>query len=381
MPISEVLLHNAAMGNRPRILQIITKADVGGAQQHVLQIMRELGERIEFVLLTGEDDYLTRQANRLGLEVIICPELVRPIQPWKDIRALMAIFRVIQRLQPDLVHLHSFKAGLLGRLAARLASRRSLFTAHGWSFTSGVPLPRRLLGLVLEWIFCRIGNAVVTISRHDFELAEKYSVGHREQRDLVLNAADEIHGPSETRQVFDQLVTVGRLTPVKNQAMMIKALACLPENLTLTVVGEGVEGARLERLCQELGVSERVRFLGKVTDLHQILASSDLFLLSSDFEGLPLSILEAMSAGLPVVATDVGGVSEAVAAGETGLLSPRRDSQRFAENIKSMLEDPGRAREMGQLGRERYHEAFTVARFVAEMERIYQKLLPSSYRR
>lgn len=353
-------------------MQVITKADIGGAQVHVRQILAGLGARYDFILVTGSDDYLAREAERLGIEVVMLDDLVRPIRPGRDLKALVALYRLIRRRRPDLVHAHSFKAGMLARLAARLARTRAVFTAHGWAFTPGAPLGQRVIGLAIEFVLCRLCAGVITVSRHDRDLAARWHVGAAARRHLVANAADPVAPGHPADRQAERLMTVGRLTPVKNQAMLLRVLRRLPDTVTLFVVGEGVERSALESLARELDIEHRLVLAGEVTAIRASLTTSAIFLLSSHYEGLPVSILEAMSAGLPVVATAVGGVPEAVLDGETGFVTPRGDETAFADRIRRLLEDPEMAQRMGQAGRRHYLAHYTPERFHREVAAVYE---------
>jgi glycosyltransferase involved in cell wall biosynthesis len=170
------------------------------------------------------------------------------------------------------------------------------------------------------------------------------------------------------------LVTVGRLTPVKHQAMLLEVLARLPEYVTLTIVGEGPERSRLERMISRLGLSKRVSMPGEVQEIAPYLSGPAVFVLSSSYEGLPVSVLEAMAAGLPVVATAVGGVPEAVLDGRTGYVVPGNDVEGFTARVLRLLEDPSALRRFGDAGRTHYQANFTSGRFLAETSRVYRAM-------
>ena len=353
---------------------VITKADVGGAQVHVLQIISALKGQYEFLLITGEEGFLTRTARTQGIEVLICQKLVRAISPLRDIAAITEMVRLIRRYRPFFVHAHSFKSGFVVRLAARITGVPSLFTAHGWSFTPGVPVVQKILGLCTEAILCRVCEAVITISEHDFELAKRFRIGSSKRRHLIPNAASSIENPGNPQSTPVKLLTIGRLTPVKNQSLMIRAMVQLPEDVTLTIVGEGSERPVLLRLRTELGLEGRVYFSGEVHDVRPYLSAAQIFVLTSRYEGLPLSILEAMSAGLPVVSTDVGGISEAVLQGKTGLLVPRGDLAAMVASLQELIHNPETRSRFGAAGRRHYELHYKLSRFIAQMTNVYREM-------
>jgi len=371
------------MSTRPTILLLITKSDVGGAQVHVLEILQHLQHRYHFILAAGEDDYLTVQARHLGIEVRLLQHLKRPINIQQDRLAYLECVALLKEVQPNLLHTHSSKAGVIGRLAAWHLGVKSLFTAHGWAFTEGAPRIQRMYGLLLESLLCRLVGSVVTISEYDQRLAQRYHVGSAKRRYLVRNGVSKPQGAGKDQadSLTDRhpaplkILTIGRLSPVKNHLMLVEALAGLAMPFEATIIGEGECHDRVASRISVLGLNDKVQMPGEVTDLYKYLCAADIFVLSSNYEGLPLSVLEAMSMGLPVVSTDVGGVSEAVLAGQTGLLSPRGDAQALRMNIEKLAEDaPLRARFSDQ-ARVHYRENFTAKRMVDELDAVYVKCL------
>ncbi len=358
---------------------VITKADIGGAQVHVLQILRELGKEYEFILVTGEDDFLTRRARDLGIQVVICQQLVRRIHPPNDLAAIWHLIVLIRQCKPTFIHAHSFKAGIVARLAAKWTRVPAVFTAHGWAFTPGAPAGQRLLGVLAESVLCRLCAAVITISKHDYLLARKWRIGSSQRRYLVPNAA-EFTGVSADPEISPvKLLCIGRLTPVKNHKLLLEAMRQLPEDVTLTIVGEGVEQPALRRQLTDLSLTQRVDLAGEVLKIEPYLEAAQIFVLSSNYEGLPLSILEAMSAGLPVVSTDVGGISEAVIHGETGYLVPRGDERQLADRLNTLITDPGLRSKMGQCGRRHYQKNFILQRFIDQMAQVYLRMPHKSW--
>ena len=158
---------------QPHVFILITRGDTGDAQQHILSLIHHLRHRIRFTLGCGKAGYLTAQAEKMGVETIIVPHLQRPISPLTDLRCVRALRQILERENPDLVHLHSSKAGVVGRLAASSLHVKSLFTAHGWAFTEGSGRVRRSYGLIIEWVMARFGDGIIAVSGYDYRLAKK----------------------------------------------------------------------------------------------------------------------------------------------------------------------------------------------------------------
>lgn len=343
-----------------KLLYIITLAEHGGAQAHVRTLLARMQGQTELALATSVEGWLTEQARALGVPVYLVPELVQPLSPGKDFRAVQAIHRLFRQLKPDLVHLHSSKAGLLGRVAARLAGIPTVFTAHGWAFTEGASANRRRLAIWSERLAAPLAARIISVSSYDTKLAGRCRVGRPGQVVTIHNGIPEMAGgrtapdnPSSCR-----VVMTARFAPPKDQAALIRAVAQMPE-IQLTLIGEGEFLAAAQALAAELGIQDRVVFLGARSDVPELLCQADVFALISNYEGFPISILEAMRAGLPIIASDVGGVREAVQPGVNGLLVPRADEATLVSALKALATDAQRRHYMGTASRQRFVEEFT----------------------
>jgi glycosyltransferase involved in cell wall biosynthesis len=254
---------------------------------------------------------------------------------------------------------------VLGRLAA-VAARVPIrfFTVHGWAFSAYSGLYSRL---------CRVADrsmaplTTVTICVSETELAAGLEAGtcSAEHSVVIRNAVDVSAAPrSPHDRPTPRLIAVGRLKAPKDFLTLLRALAALSEHAFETlIVGEGPDRGEIEAEIARLGLDGRVQLAGERDDVADLLAGSDVFVLSSRSEGLPVSVLEAMAAELPVVASDVGGLSELVVDGETGLLVPTGDEAALGDALAGLLEDRERRRELGAAGRARAETLFDLAAF------------------
>lgn len=361
-----------------RILYLITRSEPGGAQVHLLELLKAFRDRAELHLAAGQDgdSFLIDEARALGVQVHLLRHLTWPVSPMKDLTALAEVLTRIRKIRPDLLHAHSSKAGFVGRLAARLAGVRSVFTAHGWAFTEGVHPARKALALALERLAGRLGDAVICVSQKDLELALRHRVVSEERMRVVWNGVPDTTQRAQPSLEPPRLVMVARFSPQKDHGLLLRSLAELKDqSWSLDLVGDGPLLPQVKALAQELGLENRVRFLGRRVDVDGILAKAQVFVLTSRWEGLPLTILEAMRAGLPVVASDVGGVGEAVVDGETGFLVPRGAESVLGERLRQLIADPGLRVQMGAAARKRYEAYFTVERMVEEVWGVYRRVL------
>lgn len=359
-----------------KLLYIITRAEAGGAQVHVLELLKAVRHQADVVLATGEEGFLTDRARGLGIPVYLIDDLVTPICCRRDAKAAWEITRLLMRIRPDLVHLHSSKAGMLGRLAARISGVPSVFTAHGWAFTDGTSLARKLVSVPSEWLCAGLGNRIITVSHNDFRTAAKYRIAPAKQLTAIHNGMpDGSLRANPGMRCVPKLVMVARFSRQKDQALLLNALAEVQENFRLQLVGDGPLMNDAVRLSAALGLDGRVEFLGVRADVENLLAGAQVFVLVSNYEGFPISIVEAMRAGLPVVASDVGGVRESVSDGENGFLVPRGDLPTLRERLQRLISNETLREKMGAASRRRYVEEFTAERMVSKTLAVYTKVL------
>lgn len=358
---------------------LITKADIGGAQIHLLTLIRNLKVRYEFILVCGEEEFLTVAARKLSIEVIIVSSLQRQIKLSKDYSTYKKLVELIREKNPEFIHIHSSKAGIIGRLAAWKSGRKAIFTAHGWAFTEGAGLLQRSYGLGAEWLIGRLNFDVILVSKYDFALARRFRVITNQSGYLIQNGVESRPFERIPRQTkTPAIVTVGRLVPQKNQELLIRAIANIQSEFKLIIVGDGPNFKELTALAETLSVDHRIEFVRQSVEIAKWFEQADIFALSSIYEGLPLSIIEAMSYSLPVVATDVGGVSELIDHGETGFLVSRNNDLLLAKYLEILINDSNLRSEFGTLAKQKYGQSFTAEKMCKLTESVYQKNISDS---
>ncbi len=366
---------SAARPIRPRVLVVITRAEAGGAQVHVRDLVVGLRDRVDVSVAVGEDGFLVDALRETGVELDILPDLQREISPGPDARAVRALRGVIRRRRPELVHTHSTKAGLLGRIAARSLGVPAIHTAHAWSFSDGLSWTRKAMAIPLEAVVGRVTDRFIVVSEADREIALRYGVARDHQVEVVHNGVvDAPHRADPGRGGVPVLTMVARLAAPKDPLLLLEALAAVDAPFQLRLVGDGPDRAAVEGAVARLGLGDRVTLLGRRLDVPELLADSDVFTLISRQEGFPLSILEAMRAGLPVVASDVGGIREAVR-DETGLLVPRGDKAALTQALSALLGDRGLRARLGAAGRTAYEARFSVERMLDRTFEAYLHVL------
>lgn len=358
-----------------KVLYIITRSERGGAQIHVLDMIRMLRETAEPVLACGDEGFLTEEARTLGVEVHILPDLVHRIHPVRDGRAVLAAVALIRRIRPDIVHGHTAKAGLISRLAGVLTGTPTLYTVHSWSFVgSNSPLVRSV-AIWMERAMRLCGGVVIDVCRSNFEMARKRKVVNARNHVAIWNGMPDTteqarhHGSGPVR-----LLMTARFVDQKDHETLVRALGRIDGNWHLTLAGDGPKREEIEHLTQVLGLQDRIDFLGDSDQIPALLAKSDVFVLTTRYESLPLSIIEAMRARLPVVATNVGGIAELISDGVNGFLVPSANQESLREALTRLIACPEGRRRMGELGRARYERDFRLETMLGGVLALYRDL-------
>lgn len=357
-----------------RILYAITRADAGGAQTHLSSLMQGLPEEYDLAVAVGEEGYVTDSARRRGARVFIVPALTRSIRPDLNLRAALGIRRIIADWHPDVVHAHCLNAGLAGRLAACWSGCPSVYTVHGWQFAKGVPKLQRLVAFLVEWLGARFGSAIITICKYDQETAVAWRIAKKPKVILVHHGVEDCSVRASAIRAKQEVVfvMVARFMPQKDQLSLIKACEKVSGKWKLWFVGDGPTIGLARAEVERLGLEERILFLGHQSDVVRILASADIFVLISHYEGLPGSIVEAMRAGLPVVASNVGGVAEGVQDGKNGFLVPHGNLVALRGALTKLIQSPQLRAAMGAVSRQLYEDQFTARQMVEETVKVYK---------
>ena len=379
-----------------KVLHVITRLIKGGAQENTLLTVVNLNKkRYQTALVSGPtigvEGEIESQALRLGVDLTIIPELVRKVSPIMELKALYKLYRFIKKGQYDIVHTHSAKGGFLGRLAAKLAGVQIIvYTPHGQMFYGYYG---NFLSRVIAWtekFAALLTDRIFVLTPIEKLEHLQYGVGSPSQYAVVysgvplesfsnvkVNKSRKRHefGLNEINKVC---IFVGRLAPVKGHQYLISAIPKVLENVPsakFVLVGDGELRYDLEKQVLDLGVKENVIFTGLRDDVPELLAMSDLFVLSSINEGMGRVLVEAMAVGLPVVATKVGGVPAVVVDGETGMLVPPKNPNALADAIVRLLKDEYMRRRMGEAGRCRVYPDFGVEAMVRKIENVYEELI------
>ncbi|MCY9546995.1 glycosyltransferase family 4 protein [Lysinibacillus xylanilyticus] len=348
-----------------KIVQLITRMDkIGGAQKHVEALTLKLKQdNHEVTIVTGLYDPSLWRFQEEKIDVISIPAMQRAIHLKKDLQTFWQLRAALKKIQPDIIAVHSSKAGAIGRVVGRLLRIPTVFTAHSWSFTEGVPHKKKRMYSRMEKSVQPLTAKIITVSEYDRKLAltEKIAPAHKMQ--TIHNGIYQIEkrvAPIKETEEYPLIVMVARFEVPKRQDLLLEALAELSDvPWRLQLIGDGSLRPSLEKFVADKGLMDRVSFLGNQLDVTSLLEESHLFVLLSDWEGLPISIIEAMRAGLPIIATNVGGVNELVSDNESGFLINRDDKDLLKKRLKQLLMDESLRQKMGDASERRFLKDFT----------------------
>ena len=374
-----------------RILHFITLLELGGAQQNTLYTCKRLAERgHEVWLASGAGGLLDREARKGPFEFVELKQLVRPISPKADLLGFREMVQLVRRVKPDVVHTHSSKAGMLGRLAGRFGGAgRVVHSVHGWSFSPFHPPVRRRIYIEMERVAHWACDHLVAVSRDNIEEGLKLGIVPRKSHSVIRSGIDfeefspDGPGRAEVRSEWGVgpddvlVVNVSCSKPQKDPVTFVEAAAIAGREepgLRFALVGDGELRKNLQRAHEASGLGERLVLAGWRDDVPQILRAADIVALTSLWEGLPRVAVQARTARKPVVATPVNGTPELILDGRNGFLRPTKDPAAHAEAWLALARDPELRERLGGCTDEPLGE-FDQETMVDQQEELYRRLL------
>jgi len=374
-----------------KILHIITQLELGGAQRSTLQILARLDRRRYAPTLISSNGPLSHEARQIpGLTVHLWPTLRRQIHPLADGVAFARLTSFIRREQFHLVHTHSSKAGILGRWAAHAAHGPAIVhTIHGFAFHAYQTALVRRGYQQLERLTSRITDRLIVVSEHDRRAGLDAGIGHPSQYRLIRYGVEarRVATDGARQSVREELGitptapligTVACLKPQKAPLDFVRACRIMKRELPeahFVLIGDGTQRPRVERWRRRFALDDSLHLLGWRRDVPRLLSALDVFVLASRWEGLPIACLEAKAAGLPIVATSVGGVPEVVANGVNGLLVPPARPEQLASVVIDLLHHDEARNRFGEASYASLDGACSIERMVTQTEELYETLL------
>lgn len=357
-----------------KILQIQLLPLLYGAQIVMLRLIRNMPEhKFEVLSLPGEP--LTSTIKAAGCQHKTITSLRRELSIW-DIKALFDIYRVCKKGRYDIVHTHSAKTGFLGRIAARLAGTpKIIHTVHGFPFHDFQHSLVRFFYMNLERLAAKFCDHVVFVNDYERQIAIGKRILPADKALTIYNGVElmDCHQKESMDERFN-IGSIGRFCKQKNSVNVIKTaieVCKLNDKLEFTFLGDGELLQKCRKLVADAGLTDRIKLLGWQNDTQKWLCNFDLFLLFSRWEGLPLSILEAMAAGLPIVASDIKGNNELVS-DENGVLLPIDALDKLKDTLVGISEKREQLKKWGRRSREIVQKKFSIKKCVDEYQRLYE---------
>ena len=374
---------DARLMNDTEILHIITRSDWGGAPR-VVELLAT-GTSARTAVACGAGGKLIDRLEEDGIPVFEQPSLQSPPDPAGDARTLASLYRLLRHGSFDLVHCHSTKAGLVGRLAAKLAGVRTVFTVHGWGFYNTDYDRAAPVIAHGERALSRITDATVCVSKNDLTEGRRRGITAHTPSTVIHNGIPPISIRSDRRTLYEEtdiepgttiVGAIARLSPQKNPLAIVGAggeLQRRGHDVAVVVIGDGPLAEDCKHYAAEHDAD--THFLGFHDHALELLVDFDVFLMPSRFEGFPLTVLECLHAGVPIVAYDVGGIAEAVSDGDTGFIVPPGDEETFVDRAERLVTHPEQREELSARAEGVARSHYTAERMVADYERVYAEVL------
>ena len=391
------------VGEHPmRVMRVIARLNMGGPALHVSYLAAGLEQRgyattlVSGTLARGESS-MAFVADRLGVRVVPLPELGREISPLRDVVAAWKLSRLVRDERPHILHTHTAKAGTIGRLAALLSGSARppivVHTFHGHILSGYFDPVRASMFRLLERGLAHVATALVAVSPEVRDELVRFGVAPSSKFVVIrlgIELEKRVHAEPGLREESRRQLGVtpdrffvgwvGRMTGVKRVDDVLVGFARLRElgvDAVLGLIGDGPDREGIERRAGELGIIRHCLFLGYQEEVAPFYAAFDTVVLPSANEGTPVSVIESLAAGRPVVATRVGGVPDVVQEGVDGFLVETGDTEALAQQLAVLARDPGLRTRMGEAGRERILRRYAVDRLIDDIDLLYRSLLES----
>lgn len=378
-----------------KILYLITHSERGGAQKYVLDLAHYFQSHGDEVFIAAGEDkngYLFLEAKRLDIPTIFLRHVKQAVNPYHDLASIFELNRLMHELTPDIIHLNSSKIGFTGALAGVLYKlkfksygiRSVIYTAHGFVFNEPGKF-RSFYGLALEKLSARWKDCIICVSESDRQSALNANIASQKKIITITLGIDSEKTKFLTRREAQKLLgvsgvvvgTIANLYKTKGLKYFLMAAAMIcggssRTEPTFVVIGEGPERKALEYCIKKIGIKKHFLLIGALQDASRYLKAFDIFVLPSVKEGWPYTIMEALSASLPIVASRVGGISEIITHKKDGLLVEPKKTKDLAHSIIKLLENPKYAK---QLGEEGYNlsKHLTIEKMIEETKKIYKR--------
>jgi len=388
-----------------KILYLITQAEMGGAQKYVLELSSTLQKKgYDTVVASEKNTLLRKKLTKNGVRFVELKNIQRSINPITDLKVFFEIYRLIKKEKPDIVHANSSKMGVLGAFAGAMAKltfpeddprgaplgsssgrkkMRAVFTAHGWVFNEVLPFWKKTIYVFLSWLSALFQDDIICVSNFDKQAALKHGVGSEKKLHIINNGIDPVKtiflSKEEAKEKLDLpkdkkiIGAIGNLYKNKGTKYLIKAAANILKernDVFFLIIGDGLEKENLKKQIKELKMEDNIKIIKIETEAYKYLKAFDVFVLPSQKEGFPYTLLEAGLAEVPVITTNVGGIPD-IMNDENGILVISRDPEQIKNAILNLLKNEQKEKLIAKNLREEVLHNFTLQKMIERTEKIY----------
>ena len=354
------------------ILYIVSKSDLGGIQKYLLEIARNLPEDINAYFLMGSSGYLSDELLKLGIQnenIHFIPMTNNIFDITQHIKSNFKTLQLIKKIKPDIIHCNATTGAIVGAVCGFLTHTKTIYTVHGWPFTDGISKNKQKFYKVLEFIICSVFKKIICVSEYDRQIGIKALPMYKNKMITIHNGISDIPDEFKKKEFSKdklKIVMISRFCPQKDPYTLIKAVDQLNKeglNIELDFFGYGEELDKVLSIIKGTNCSN-IQYKGEISDVTPILKDYDVYALISNWEGLPIGIIEAMRTGLPILVSNVGGNSECV--NGNGYLVKRQDITDCRKQIKQFWDNKDTIYTLSQNSRNFYEENFEVKQMVVK---------------
>ncbi len=353
-----------------KIVYIVTNSDLGGISKYLLEITRDLPDYIEPYYIMATSGYLSEELRKIGIknEQIFFVSMTNNIfDIFQHIKSNLKTLSIVRKIKPDIIHCNATTGAIVGAVCGLLTRIPTIYTVHGWPFTDGISKNKQKFYKILEFLICSVFKKIICVSEYDRQIGIKALPIYKDKMITIHNGISDIteeHRKKEFSKDELKIVMISRFCPQKDPYTLIFAVHELIKegyNIKLDLYGYGQELDKVLN-CIKLKNTENIQYKGEISDVTTILKNYDVYALISNWEGLPIGIIEAMRAGLPILVSDVGGNSECIR--DNGYLVKRQDIMDCRKQIKVIWDNRENIVSLGQNSRKFYEEEFRSEKMV-----------------
>ena len=367
------------MQDKQKVLYIVTKSDLGGIQRYLLEIAKELPENIIPYFIMGSEGYLSEELRKIGIknEQIFFVSMTNNIfDIFQHIKSNWQTLSIVRKIKPDKIHCNATTGAIVGAVCGSLTRIPTIYTVHGWPFTDGISKGKQKFYKVLEFLICSVFKKIICVSEYDRQIGVNTLPMYMDKMVTIHNGISDISEEFRKKDFSKdelKIVMISRFCPQKDPYTLIFAVHELIKegyNIKLDLYGYGQELDKVLN-CIKLRNTNNIQYKGEISDVTPILKNYDVYALISNWEGLPIGIIEAMRVGLPVLVSDVGGNSECVK--DNGYLVKRQDIMDCRKQIKELWENRENLKKLGHNSRKFFEEEYFGNKMKNETLDIYKE--------